>query len=109
MKNVLILLKKLLFDICFSSRLRERDFDERSYVMGLKVHDEWTGSMLLAGLPDDFNTMIKGRQSSGKKDNFWRSHRERHMPRKFGYSNMFMYTAIVNIFTDVPKTYQDIS
>ena len=41
--------------------------NERSYVMVHKVDDKWTGSMLLAGLPDDFNTMIKGIQSSGTK------------------------------------------
>ena len=38
-----------------------------------------------------------------------RSQRERHMPRKFGYNNMFKAnTAVVTTLTDVPESYQDI-
>lgn len=35
--------------------------------IGLKVDDEWVGTILLAGLPDQFQPMIMGIESSGVK------------------------------------------
>lgn len=35
--------------------------------MGFEVNDEWVGTLLLAGLPDEYRPMIMGLESSGTK------------------------------------------